>query len=49
MGAPVRDMARLEHRMEAGKILGPNLAYCGPLFTAPGGHPAGTVYRGRTS
>jgi imidazolonepropionase-like amidohydrolase len=47
MGAPVQDMARMESRMEAGKILGPDLVYCGPLFTSPGGHPAGTVYRGR--
>ncbi len=47
MGAPVWDMSRLENRLEAGKLLGPNLVYCGPLFTAPGGHPAGTVYRGR--
>ena len=47
MGAPVWDMSRLENKLEAGKLLGPNLVYCGPLFTAPGGHPAGTVYRGR--
>ena len=47
MGAPIRDMTRMENRMEEGKMLGPNLVYCGPLFTSPGGHPAGTVYRGR--
>ncbi len=47
MGAPVRDMARLREAMEKGKLRGPELVYCGPLFTAPGGHPAGTVYRGR--
>ena len=47
MGAPLHDMARMEDRLEAGRIQGPNLVYCGPLFTAPGGHPAGTVYRGR--
>jgi len=47
MGAPVQDMARMENRMEEGKMLGPDLVYCGPLFTSPGGHPAGTVYRGR--
>jgi enamidase len=47
MGAPVQELARMEDRMKSGKILGPNLVYCGPLFTSPGGHPAGTVYRGR--
>jgi imidazolonepropionase-like amidohydrolase len=47
MGAPVDSVARMAQDLGAGKILGPDLYYGGPLFTAPGGHPAGTIYRGR--
>ena len=49
MGAPVDSVARMGRDLAAGKILGPDLYYGGPLFTAPGGHPAGTIYRGQHS
>jgi imidazolonepropionase-like amidohydrolase len=49
MGAPVNSVAGMGRDLDTGKILGPDLLYGGPLFTAPGGHPAGTIYRGRHS
>jgi imidazolonepropionase-like amidohydrolase len=49
MGAPVDSVARMARDIAAGKTLGPDLYYAGPLFTAPGGHPAGTMYRGQHS
>ena len=49
MGAPVDSVVRMDRDLSAGKILGPDLYYGGPLFTAPGGHPAGTIYRGQHS
>ncbi len=30
-----------------GSIVGPEVFFAGPLFTAPGGHPAGTIYLGQ--
>jgi imidazolonepropionase-like amidohydrolase len=47
MGAPVDSVARMARDLAADRILGPDLYFGGPLFTAPGGHPAGTIYRGR--
>jgi imidazolonepropionase-like amidohydrolase len=35
---------RLRDRIDAGKLIGPRIAASGPIFTAPGGHPAGTIY-----
>ncbi|MBP1679629.1 MAG: amidohydrolase family protein [Bacteroidetes bacterium] len=49
MGAPIDSVAGMGRDLAAGTILGPDLYYGGPLFTAPGGHPAGTIYRGRHS
>jgi imidazolonepropionase-like amidohydrolase len=46
MGAPLPDLVRMKRRLENGKILGPDLFFSGPPFTAPNGHPAGTIYRG---
>ncbi|MFC2079112.1 amidohydrolase family protein [Candidatus Bipolaricaulota bacterium] len=36
---------QLRNRIEAGKLVGPRIAASGPIFTAPGGHPAGTIYK----
>jgi len=36
---------RLRDRVDAGKRVGPRIIAVGPIFTAPGGHPAGTIYR----
>lgn len=36
---------RLRDRIEAGKLTGPRIVAAGPIFTAPGGHPAGTIYK----
>jgi enamidase len=30
----------------AGQLMGPRVFCTGPVFTAPGGHPAGTLYKG---
>ena len=35
---------RLRDRIRAGKLVGPRIIAAGPIFTAPGGHPAGTIY-----
>jgi len=37
---------RLRDRLDAGKRLGPRIIAVGPIFTAPGGHPASTIYKG---
>lgn len=44
MGAPVDSVARMGRDLASGAIIGPDLCFGGPLFTAPGGHPAGTIY-----
>jgi len=36
---------KLRDRIESGKLTGPRIFAPGPIFTAPGGHPAGTIYR----
>jgi len=36
---------KLRDRIESGKLNGPRVFAPGPIFTAPGGHPAGTIYR----
>lgn len=36
---------RLRDRIDAGKLVGPRIVAAGPIFTAPGGHPAGTIYK----
>ena len=37
---------RLRDRIAAGKLSGPRIFAPGPTITAPGGHPAGTIYKG---
>ena len=36
---------QLRDRIDAGKLAGPRIVSPGPIFTAPGGHPAGTIYK----
>jgi enamidase len=36
----------LRDEIDSGSASGPTLYTCGPIFTAPGGHPAGTIYAG---
>jgi len=36
---------RLRDRIRAGKLVGPRIIAAGPIFTAPRGHPAGTIYK----
>ena len=37
---------RLRDKIAAGRLLGPRIFAPGPIITAPGGHPAGTIYKG---
>ncbi len=37
---------RLRDKIAAGKLLGPRIFAPGPTITAPGGHPASTIYKG---
>jgi imidazolonepropionase-like amidohydrolase len=37
---------RLRDKIAAGRLLGPRIFAPGPTITAPGGHPAGTIYKG---
>jgi len=37
---------RLRNKIVAGKLSGPRIFAPGPTITAPGGHPAGTIYKG---
>jgi len=37
---------RLRDKIAVGKLSGPRIFAPGPTITAPGGHPAGTIYRG---
>ena len=37
---------RLRDKIVAGKLFGPRIFAPGPTITAPGGHPAGTIYKG---
>lgn len=36
---------QLRDRIDRGKLIGPRIIAAGPIFTAPGGHPAGTIYK----
>lgn len=40
------NILKLRQLIEAGELSGPEIFTTGPLFTAPGGHPAGTIYKG---
>lgn len=46
MGAPLEDIQSIRRLEENNKIMGPEIIFSGPLFTAPLGHPAGTIYKG---
>ena len=37
---------RLRDKIASGKLSGPRIFAPGPIITAPGGHPAGTIYKG---
>jgi imidazolonepropionase-like amidohydrolase len=41
----VADVLSLKRRAASGTFQGPRVFAAGPLFTAPGGHPASTIYR----
>ncbi len=47
MGSPIAGYKKLRTEYEKGKIAGPRIYFPGPLFTAPEGHPAGTIYTGQ--
>jgi enamidase len=47
MGSTIPGITGLAEGLRSGRLLGPRLYYSGPLFTAPNGHPAGTIYRGQ--
>jgi len=36
---------QLRDRISGGRLIGPRIIAAGPIFTAPGGHPAGTIYK----
>lgn len=37
---------KLREKIKSGKLKGPRIFTPGPIFTAPGGHPASTIYKG---
>jgi len=37
---------QLRDKIESGKLTGPRIFAPGPMITAPGGHPASTIYKG---
>lgn len=41
MGSPLESYKTVSNALSKGKIIGPELYFPGPLFTAPGGHPVG--------
>jgi imidazolonepropionase-like amidohydrolase len=41
MGSPLESYKPVRNALSKGKIIGPELYYPGPLFTAPKGHPVG--------
>ncbi|HTW92236.1 MAG TPA: amidohydrolase family protein [bacterium] len=46
MGGSLSAYQGLRAALDKGRITGPELYFSGPQITAPGGHPAGTTYRG---
>ena len=38
-------ITQLRDKIETGRLTGPRIFTPGPIFTAPGGHPAGTIYK----
>lgn len=47
MGAPLGSYQEVREALRKGEIIGPEVYFPGPLITAPGGHPAGTIYVGQ--
>jgi imidazolonepropionase-like amidohydrolase len=47
MGGPLATYSGLRNALNRGSIIGPELYFSGPVITAPGGHPAGTIFTGR--
>jgi phytoene dehydrogenase-like protein/imidazolonepropionase-like amidohydrolase len=47
MGSPLAGYLDLRNARQKRSIVGPELYFPGPLITAPGGHPAGTIYVGQ--
>lgn len=43
LGSPRHFIYKLRDKIKSGEISGPELIIVGPNFTAPGGHPAGTL------
>lgn len=46
MGGSIDTLQSIVKRADRGKILCPDICMAGPIFTAPEGHPAGTIYKG---
>ena len=46
MGGPLATYSGLRKSLNRGSIVGPELYFSGPQITAPGGHPAGTIFIG---
>lgn len=38
---------KLRNKIATGELAGPRLYAAGPILTSPGGHPAGSIYKGR--
>jgi len=38
-------ITQVRDKIESGRLTGPRIFAPGPIFTAPGGHPAGTIYK----
>jgi enamidase len=45
VGDDANNLPRTMTWLEDGTIAGPQIIAAGPIFTAPGGHPAGTIYK----
>lgn len=46
VGDPSDWILNIKRQTAAGDMPGPRVFTTGPIFTAPGGHPAGTIYKG---
>jgi imidazolonepropionase-like amidohydrolase len=42
--SPLDRILELRDAIDAGRVVGPRIATCGPAFTAPGGHPISTLW-----
>lgn len=46
VGDITANVLKLQEQIQNGDLAGPEVYCTGALFTAPGGHPAGTIYKG---